>query len=289
MSYSPVPDRRMAYDADGTVIGTNITPNVGFAAGITAWMSTADMLELNDQDSVTVASLSGGLKLWVWFPEVREIVGIAMQTYHTDGDAFQLQGSADSTNGLDGTWETATLPGGHPTQNTPTWAVDHWRTEILPVSFTTPMKVIRILNAGGTGIGHDPGYTSLLHLYGRKDAGETPDDILFIDHDDTPGVEFTTDEDFGDRPLGTTVVRQVRVKNASATLTANSINLQLNDTDFSFSFSSSGPWESVLNIASLGAGAESATIYVRNTTPDPLAGLLGPRAARIIGTVGSWT
>ena len=67
------------------------------------------------------------------------------------------------------------------------------------------------------------------HLYGEKIAGQTPDDIIYINHDDTPGAEFTAPEDFGDQPLGTTVVRQFRVKNASATKTANTINIQCND------------------------------------------------------------
>ena len=55
----------------------------------------------------------------------------------------------------------------------------------------------------------------------RRSRGQTPDDIIYINHDDTPGVEYAAPEDFGDQPLGTTVVRQFRLKNASATKTAN--------------------------------------------------------------------
>lgn len=43
-----------------------------------------------------------------------------------------------------------------------------------------------------------------------------------------------------------------------------------------------------INIASLAAGAESATMYIRNTTP-AIGSLLGPRFNRIVATVASWT
>ena len=126
-----------------------------------------------------------------------------------------------------------------------------------------------------------------LHLYGEKAAGQTPDDIIYINHDDTPGVEYTSPEDFGDQPLGTTVVRQFRVKNASSTKTANTINIQCNDSDFAISEDGSN-WVVTINIASLAAGAESSTLYVRCTTPS-VGGLLGPRFARLVTTVASYT
>ncbi len=114
-----------------------------------------------------------------------------------------------------------------------------------------------------TGVGNSS--FRILHVYGEKTAGQTPDDVIYIDHDTTPGVEYASPEDFGDQPLGTTVVRQFRLKNTSATKTANTIN-----------------------IASLGAGAQSATMYVRCTTPAP-GNPLGPRFARIVTTVASYT
>ena len=82
-------------------------------------------------------------------------------------------------------------------------------------------------------------------------------------------------------------MRQFRVKNDSATLTANTINLQCNDTDFAIS-TDGATWVATINIASLAAGAESATMYIRNTTP-AAGNLLGPRFARIVALVGSWS
>ena len=94
--------------------------------------------------------------------------------------------------------------------------------------------------------------------------------------------------DWGDRPEGTTLVNAYKVKNLSATKIANNINLQLNHSDFTMAWSEDGPWQSVLDIASLSPGALSTTFYVRNQLQPPLL-ILGPKAARIIASIGSFT
>ena len=131
----------------------------------------------------------------------------------------------------------------------------------------------------------DKCYFSLLHIYGRKAAGQTPNDIVFLDGDNA-FAEFATPEDFGDVPLGTTTVRQWKVKNTSATATAMTISLQCNDADFSISTDGS-TWVVTIDIALLAAGATSGVMYIRDTTPNPGAPL-GARFARIVCTVGSW-
>ena len=285
----------MSYDNDGTVVGKSTgapdTVAARFAAGVSSWLSGSDVAELNDYDNTPLADgISAGISasavaVWFFFPESREVTAhAAMISSTTVGDGTVLDtiaGSADTTNGVDGTWEVATLTGGYGSTSS---SLDGWRRYIKPISFTGPKRVVRI----GVSYGGNPGVTVVLfHLYGEKAAGQTPHDLIFINHQDTPGVEYTAPQDFGDRPLGTTTTHEFRVKNASATLTANSINLQCNDTDFAISTDGS-TWVATINIASLAAGAESATMYVRCTTPNPGA-LLGPRFARIIAIVGSWS
>lgn len=288
MAYTALPDRRIPFDNDGTRVGF-----WGSTDGVFGWLSGAQMIEISDNDYTVVAS--GGNQaqygssegLIFFFPEQREITAI-----HAFLDSFEagmadnarhwitaVAGSNDSTNGLDGTWETATLSAG-----VPTWANNYsWRSTIKPVSFTGGKRTIRVVMASQ----YATGGCYICHLYGEKTAGQTPDDLIFIDHDTTPGVEYTAPEDFGDRPLATTVTRQFRVKNASATKTANTINLQCNDADFAISTDGT-TWVATINIASLGPGAESSTMYIRNTTP-AVGSLLGPRFGRIVATVASWT
>ena len=280
MPYSALPDRRIPYDNDGSVTGEGT-----YFSGIYYWPSNAVNLEWQDDDLAWSNGLAvdpGPIAWWCFFPEQREITGIwmiARQDLGGYGYFPSPQGSNDSTNGLDGSWETASLPSGANSLSN----VYSWRSNIKPVSFTGPKRVFRA-ECGSTS---RTWYVVAVHLYGEKGAGQTPDDIIYINHDDTPGVEFTAPEDFGDQPLATTVVRQFRIKNVSGSKTANTINMQCNDSDFAISEDGVN-WVVTINIASLSAGAESATLYIRSTTPAVGAGI-GPRFSRIVTTVASYT
>jgi hypothetical protein len=275
MPYTALPDRRMPWDNDGTVCAWGDLFN-----GVTGYPSGAQAIILNGP---IYTSRMGSVSMWWFFPESREVTGTWVYGWNEAGNGSpqpinELKGSNDSTNGLDGTWETASMPSGFPARNT---AYD-WRGGIVPVSFTGGKKVIRTNQ-------YSPYGAAMMnaHWFGEKVAGQTPDDIIFINHDDTPGGEYTACEDFGDQPLATTVVRQFRLKNTSATKTANTINIQCNDTDFAISTDNVN-WVVTINLASLAAGAESPTYYVRCTTP-AVGALLGPRFARIVTTVASYT
>lgn len=303
MAYPALTDRRMPYDNDGTRVGYGEKGNDSaasrFAQGLTTYFIANDLIELNDQDFVATsvdAAFEGDsgnarryMALWWFFPERRQVTaaffGFA-DTMVAVGYGIAsggVQGSADSTNGVDGTWETASVPSGIPGGPA---GLDTWRMSIRTISFTGGKNVLRVCLDSD-----NPAKVNtrlrLAHLYGEKAAGQTPDDLIFIDHDTTPGAEYATPEDFGDRPLATTLTRQFRVKNASATKTANTINLQCNDADFAISTDGT-TWVATINITSLAAGAESATMYIRNTTP-AIGSLLGPRFSRIVMTAASWT
>lgn len=273
MPYPALPDRRMPYDNDGTLvyIGSSV-------AGASTVLSGPDAIELQDTDLTVVGGTFNGAegRAFFFYPEQREVTGYYARCNTSGGSVDAVTGSNDTTNGLDGTWETASLPSG-----APGWANDFsWRSEIKPISFTGPKKNIR-LHASAAGAGNR---FSIIHLYGEPAAGQMAHDLIFIDQDAGSPAEYTAPEDFGDQPLGTTVVRQFRVKNTSASRTAANVNIQCNDADFAIAENPAGPWVVTINIASLGPGVESATLYVRCTTPAPGAAL-GPRPpARIIVT-----
>jgi hypothetical protein len=300
MTYPALPDHRMPYHRDGTRIGygsaqDSVTIDQAFGLGIQGWVGDTDRAELNDADFVStgVGMLNGGLNnsqvrtkpLWFFFPEQREVTAHcfgAVQNSGTWNGDTRIDGSVDSTNGVDGTWETASFPSGR--AEVYHWNYDAWRATIKPVSFTGPKRVVRIAFRQHNGLGNGID-VCLVHLYGEKGGGQTPDDILFID--DVTDLEFQAPLDFGDRPLGTTVTRVFRLKNASTSKTANNINLQCNDSDFAIS-SDGTTWVATLNFSSLAPGAETSNLYVRCTTPGPGA-QLGPRFAEMVVTVGSWT
>ena len=287
MAYPALPDRRMAYDNDGTIIyyGRN-------TEGAAFMLTSGQMVELNDHDQTLAFQTSqatGTHLIWFFFPESREVTACWCQMGQTGlgtvtHTSESLQGSNDTGNGTDGTWETASFPSGTPIGWEPSASgqmFDSWRNGIKPVSFTGPKKTVRFQTATtSTSSAREFQYYTI-QLYGEAAAGAMTHDLEYINHDDTPGVAYTAPEDFGDMPLGTSVVRQFRIKNTSATKTATNINIQCNDADFVIAENPAGPWVVTINLASLGPGAESPTYYVRCTTPAPGA-VLAPRFARIV-------
>lgn len=294
MPYTALPDRRMPYDNDGTVCYYRTDSAADFSTGPATNLTGSTYQQLNGQTLSTIGILGGGdntkAHVYLFFPEQRECTAIMLLFGMNNGSDYipTFQASNDSTNGMDGTWENGSWGATHPQQHNYLGAgvrPDYFRSGIAPISFTGTKKALRGM-WGGSG-GSTNMWTYSLHVYGEKGLGQTPDDIIYINQDDTPGVEYTADEDFGDQPLGTTVVRQFRVKNTSATKTANTVNIQCNDSDFAISTDNVN-WVVTINIPSLAAGAQSATMYVRCTTP-AAGSTLGPRFARIITTVASYT
>lgn len=297
MTYPALPDRRMPYDNDGTVVYALGDTIAGFTSGTGAVQSDAALASLNGTGLSTWGTGGNGAyfaKFFWFFPEQREVTAcFAVVTIagNIASSSFVAQGSNNSTNGLDGTWESATFPSGSPlyVDNSGVWGnvpVDVWRSSIKPVSFTGAKQVVRTYHGGSENFGTGVFIGNIFHLYGAKAAGQTPNDLLFLDAQNADAV-FTAPIDFGDRPLGTTAVHQFKVQNASATLTAHSINLQCNDADFAIS-TDGVTYVATINITSLAASAKSAVMYVRDTTPNP-GGALGPRYARIVATVASYS
>jgi hypothetical protein len=276
----------MPYDIDGAEVGFR---NGGggitavFANGIASWLTSGSKVNLNREDRQQAWGYgNGGAScFWFFFPESREVSYLALQFAlgqlpEYNQNYFQIMGSADTANGMDGAWETAAYTAQY------SYAADAWRSKVFAVSFSGPIKVLRVGVYVGVSV---TGAVNHIHVYGAKAAGEQPDDIVFCD---AAGNELTALTDWGDQPEGTTEIGSFKVKNASAGKIANTINLQLNHPDFTFAWSADGPWVTVLDIASLGVGALSNTVYVKNALGPPLL-ILGPYAARVIATVGSWT
>jgi hypothetical protein len=267
MPYPVVGDHRMPYDIDGTLVYHG-SP----ATGATTQVSGANLVELNNEDQVLAFSGPGSdVRAFWFFPEQREVTGLTARVSGGTGSTFvSFSGSNDTANGTDGTWEAASL-----TAPSGSNVFDTWRALIRAVSFAGPKKNVRITYTGPSGTLS----WFYVHLYGEAAAGQMAHDLVFVDPD--LSGPFESVEDFGDQPLGTTVVRPFRVTNTSASRTATNVNIQCNHADFTIATSDSGPWVATINIASLAAGAESATMYTKCTTPAPGASLI-PVAARII-------
>ena len=293
MPYPTLPGRKFEYDVGGGSVyyGNDIND-------VTTALTTEQMSELNNIDNTNIVmqksiyNAEGVLTVWIFLPEKYVVAGLGMihRVYNTGGSAscsITVAGSADSTNGLDGTWINATLPNGAlPTEMLDD---DEWRDNIQPCTFSEAVKVLRLRYSGGYDYA-DYAYVKIyaLHIYGVKAEGEIPDDILFLDDDEAGDPEFIRDLDFGDRPEGTTVTHRLKLFNSSTTKIANNLTLSLIDTDFTFSMDEGATWVTGATITSLAPQGTSNSIIIKNTIPPPTQ-MLGPRAPRLEVTIGSWS
>lgn len=283
MPYSAFPDRAIPYHIDGSIIKF-----MNATAGVTKTLSSEEMAELNDFDYTMISLTGGPTYCVVFFPELRDISAIfaTVMGYYIQAYLRQinsLQWSADTTNGLDGTWNNATVAEYPPAVND----LDSWRKSIKAVTGISGAIAIRFSINLGTGQNWAGIYC--LHLYGTKHSGETEDDILFLDAEDGD-AEFAIPLDFGDRPAGTSEIHQIKVKNVSPDMAASTVTLTVHDDNdlIRVADSSSGPWNTSKVIASLAANTASAVIYVKCETPAPPTPL-GPQKPYIDVTVGSWS
>jgi len=272
----------MPVDADGTLVGQSTSSGSnGTFAPVTNYPTSTEIINwVNATASPSYGGLSSVPATVCFFPETRTVLG-AIWALESNGRVMNaLQGSNDTANGGDGTWEAASFASGYPPNLGGTST--SWRDSVKPCTFSAAKSAVRFTCT----VNGDTGRLGALHLYGVKSAGQTPNDILFLDGDNA-FAEYTVDKDFGDRPLGTTVVKQFKLKNSSATLTANTIVVTCNDADFAIS-NDGVTYGTTFTVTSLGAGVSSAVFYIRNTTPAPGAAL-GPRQVRLSAAVGSYT
>ena len=290
MPYPTLPGRKFEYDIGGGSVYYGNDTNE-----ITTALTTEQMAELNNIDNTRIVmqksayNAAAVLTVWVFLPERYVIAGLGMLHVLSNwgGAGVTVAGSADSTNGLDGTWINGTLPNGAISKAM--LDNDQWRDDIQPCTFSEAIKVLRLRYSGGYQYAEDASVKIYaLHVYGVKAGGEIPDDILFLDDDESGDPEFIRDLDFGDRPEGTTVTHRIKLRNSSATKIANNLTLSLIDVDFTFSMDEGVTWVTGATITSLAPQGISSSILIKNTIPPPTQ-MLGPRAPRFEVTIGSWS
>lgn len=286
-NYPDVPAPRMAYDRDGTIGWGCYTD----AASPTI-MSGAQVATLNDEDgdgvaTQTLVGTTGNKALFYGFifPQLRSVSGYKVIISNTT-TISTLEWSGNTTNGLDGTWNSLGNWAG-------TTAIGDYR-NITAVALTG----VSGLRWRLTNLNVNPVYQAI-HLYGAIEAGQTPDrlrmwhptlDEPLDDNTSADGAYF----DWGDVQRNTTSDKTFRIKNNSATLTANSIVISQetpSDTtptvNSQFTFSDGGAFAASIDIGNLAPGAISPVLTKRFTRPSNAA--LALWTSRTIANPTSWT
>lgn len=316
-SYPDAPFRRMAYDEDGSIFwyaaATALTYTSTILPGVER--TVVEKGYTNNERTLSAAGErittggGGGSLHWAFhviFPELRDIYGLNFWSMAANvnpngnfqdlPDPYEIQVSADTTNGISGTWTSLWATSTYP-MDTPiyTYTWDHWYRVGIVSSSPLPVtgkRAIRWLQPIPNGLIANSQFHHI-HIYGDKATGATPDRLLFIDWD--TGLEFTAPLDWGDVPRGTVLHHEIKIKNNSATLTANTIVLDFealtgtSDTWHTIS-DSGGAFGGTANVASLAPGASypAADVYtIKLTVGD--AENLGLQACRLQATTVSWT
>lgn len=278
-NYPDVPAPRMAFDRDGSV-GARIS-----SSNTVTLLTQAELQQINNETNGEISNSDVGARYAIIFPQLRDMSGYFI--YSGLASFFKdISTSADTTNGLDGTW---TIHSANPTASAT--SAPGYRSNIQAVSWAG-IKAFRFRTV-------DTGWNWGLHLYGAVAAGQTPDRLrMWHPTLDEPLDDATSADgayfDWGDVQQNTTSDKTFRIKNNSSTLSANSIVISqetLTDTtptvNSQFTFSDGGAFLASLDIGNLAPGALSPVITKRFTRPANAT--LSLWTSRTIANPGSWS
>jgi hypothetical protein len=279
-NYPDAPANRMEYDRDGTIVAT-VT-----SAGVITALTNTQARALNDEDPANANSFGVSTGNWVAFvfPELRDVSYIFQQWASTIvvGQAFY---STNTTNGFDGTW-TSFLAA----QNWSATTQPNYRSNAVAATATS-VRGIRILS---TATNYSV-YT--IHIYGKVSAA-TPDKLeLWHPTLDEPLYQTPAALDYGDKGRGTSTDLSFRIKNLSATLTANTITVSTEaltdaasptmESGMTLNYNG-GAFAATTSLASLAPNTISAGLFVlRNAIPSTVTP--GLWSQRVIASASTWT
>lgn len=281
-AYADYPSNRMAIDLDGTKL---VTIDSGSSiVELSGSLVTSANSETGTVD-IAIANVTP-LRLAAIFPEKRDIGGIYVG--YTSGGTPTVgtfQWSADTTNGLDGTWTGFTYT---PTNGAVNPA---YRTSVSSQALTG-VKAIRFTLQ--TGYSSDWCRIRAFHLFGKIAAGENPD-RLEIWHPTLDQRIGAAAFDWGNAARNGSADLTFRVKNRSATKTANSITVSIDSlTDTTPSFQGAhyvsadgSTFTATINIGGLAHDAISGVLTLRRVLSS--TAVLSLWAARLKAIAASWT
>lgn len=282
---------RIAWDRDGSIM-----TYIGID-GVVLNSTTAVRREVNSENGTGAPCSPSGAasssRIAVVFPVPMDLTTIFIAT----DDAYMpyphiIETSKDTTNGIDGAWETQNIIDWVPNQPVkPNYRQAVSCRTLLPGTPSIGVRGIRMSTNSPSGF---RGILRALHLYGAPSATATKD-RLALWHPTTDTVLPPTWLDWGDVPRGTSSDRSFRIKNLSVTLTAQNIGLYIEALTagvpsvagmHTMSDTAGATFQSTLTIATLAPGALSAVFILRRVVPSNAQ--VSVWSARIVADVTQW-
>jgi hypothetical protein len=279
----------MALDRDGTQM-------YAIQGGVPSQVSSGDVTNICDESqsgmygySPILWGQSGSGYFFVYFPEKRDVTHYYLASGGPSdnilGGAAGAQVSVDTTNGIDGTWTNIALP----TSLRYTTIPPRYRTTIVAAT-ASGIRGMRwnITSPASTG-----GFAPALQVYGTLTAGENPDrlELWHPTSDERVGAAYF---DWGDVGRGSTGDLTFRVKNQSATLTADTITVSVDGlaqptptVSGAHTLSNGGAFAATTSVASLAPGAISDVLTLRRILAANAA--LSVWTFRVNAVAASWS
>lgn len=291
-SYPDVLTNRMVLDRDGSALYT-------IAGDARTTLTNDDLKVVNNEASDDLGLTTDVEAYLLAFPELRDVNGLYLgfaQAVADDWIDVVVEGSSDTTTGLDGIWSVIYASNRVEDGVSTGWwghtAAGDYRRYIRAIA---PVTGLRALKIGITP--ETPGTTAWrlksLHVFGDVSAEQNPHRLaLWHPTMDMrmPGGHL----DWGDVPFSSSAEKQFRVRNVSPRKRADAVVVSVDTlTDatpsvppqFLLSYGGSAYAASV-TIPSIAPEASSAKVTMRRVTPSTAAS--GAWAARVVTSTGAW-
>jgi len=248
-------------------------------------------LELLDHDTVQSTDWGAGTSPGTFvatliFPQLMDIDGTYINSNRTTHDSASLAYSADSTNGIDGTWteQSAIQTTIFDTEN----EIPGHRDNVFSWTTSAIRALMVRFSEGGTT---EANFIRAYEVFGEVGTAQSPDRLIFID--DATGLEYLIPQDYGDRPRGSAFDKDVSIKNNSGTLQASTIdvargnNESTQDSSSWYTMDNGGGFSASFQVASLGAGLEDTFVLRQNIPGTAIPGVY--EAWMEFDVNGSWS
>lgn len=277
-NYMDAPASRLAYDRDGS-IGVSIT-----AAGALTALSLSDLRSLNDEGEGAPA-FSSKARIALVFSEPYDLAAVFIAL---SGGSPVIETSKDTTNGIDGTWTTQAAAASYTRDVRPQYRIASNLVAMISGATSQEVRGLRLSFGSNTTLD-----VRAIHVYGDLSSTATDDRLDFrqVGSDVPVGP---THFDWGNVPRATSADQTFRVKNLSASLTAEGVEVYpealtpgspsvagmlLLSTD-GVTFTPS------INLGDMGPGDISGTLTVRRVVPTNAQ--VSVWSARLVADADSW-
>ena len=268
-NYMDAPSDRIAWDRDGS-IGV-IEDYQGNVIALTA----SQRRQWNSEGEAAASGLSPVIrKAAVVFAVPTDCVAVFFNVSRNDSGTWSIETSKDTTNGMDGTWDSQFITGLNPFYPTkPNYRISSYLFTLQDNSYSKQLRGIRFVYSNATYSNYEAPVS--FHVYGTP-AATAPQDRIAIWHPTSDLKVTPTHFDWGNVPRSSSADRSFRIKNLSSVKRAKDIDVYAEaitagdpavDSMHTFSTDGGATFSPSVNLVSLNPGATSGIIIVRRTVP----------------------